>query len=139
MSAEREREKELQDLVVRLRSYQTQADTMTQQLALLQSSISEHERAISTLESIKELDVGAELLISVGAGSFIYVTLADKEKVISSLGAGVSAQKSPSDTISLLQRRKEDLEKARARLNESLSKIDEEMQKLQTKISSQIR
>jgi prefoldin alpha subunit len=112
---------------------------MTQQLALLQSSISEHERAISTLESIKELDVGAELLISVGAGSFIYVTLADKEKVISSLGAGVSAQKSPSDTISLLQRRKEDLEKARARLNESLSRIDEEMQKLQTKISSQIR
>lgn len=132
--SEREQQAEMQSLVAKLRQYQAQAESTNQQLTLLRQTIEEHRRAIETIEQLKKMKEGDELLVSIGAGSLIYVTLSNTDKLIVSLGAGVSAERDPDASIEYLKGKIEELEKSQEEVTSVLQRIEQEAQKIQGRL-----
>lgn len=76
-------------------------------------------------------EVGNEMLVPIGSGSFIHAKLASKEKVVLNVGAGVNIEKTPSEAKESLKIRKAEVAEGSKKLNEMLGKIDQEMQRIQ--------
>jgi prefoldin alpha subunit len=116
-------DEEIRRMLVELRFLEGSARTLESRLAVVDSALSEILIANSTLEGIKNEPKGTEALVPVGAGSFIRVELADSEKIVMGVGAGVSLEKSVNDSIESLKNRQDDLEKLRTSLQQQLSQI----------------
>lgn len=132
-------EEKLQEFAARLRAVQTQANGIAQQLAVLQASVAEHERAVATLEEAQKLSKGGEVLVPVGAGTYLFATLARADRVLSDLGAGVSAERSPGSALEALGRRKEELEAVHRRLAEGLARLEDEEERLQAELAALVQ
>jgi len=116
-------DEEIRRMLVELRLLEGSARTIESRLAVVDTALSEILIANSTLEGIKNKPKGTEALVPVGAGSFIRVELADSEKIVMGVGAGVSLEKSMNDSIESLKNRQDDLEKLRMSLQQQLSQI----------------
>ena len=116
-------DEEIRRMLVELRLLEGSARTIESRLAVVDTALSEILIANSTLEGIKNKPKGTEALVPVGAGSFIRVELADSEKIVMGVGAGVSLEKSVNDSIESLKNRQDDLEKLRTSLQQQLSQI----------------
>jgi prefoldin alpha subunit len=135
MATEIDREA-IQGMVLKLRLLQVQAESYTQQLAAIQASFGEYEKAITTLTAVENIEEGSELLVSVGAGAAIYATLARKDKVIIGLGGGVSAEKSVKEALKILKNRQESLSESQKKLTEVLGKVETEAQKIEQSLQA---
>jgi prefoldin alpha subunit len=78
-----------------------------------------------------QAEEGQEMLVPIGSGSFVHAKLASREKVVLNIGAGVSIEKTVADAREALKARKADVAEASKKLSDVLSKIDQEMQKIQ--------
>ena len=116
-------DEEIRRMLVELRLLEGSARTIESRLAVVDTALSEMLIASSTLEGIRNKPKGTEALVPVGAGSFIRVELADSEKIVMGVGAGVSLEKSVNDSIESLKNRQDDLEKLRTSLQQQLSQI----------------
>mgnify|MGYP001095595767 CR=1 FL=1 len=127
-------DEEIRRLLVELRLLEGTARTLQARLEVVDTALSEILIANSTLEGIKNKPKGTEALVPVGAGSFIQVELADSEKIVMGVGAGVSIEKPVNDSIESLKSRQNDLEKLRMSLQEQLtqvaSRIEDERRRL---------
>jgi len=116
-------DEEIRRMLVELRLLEGSARTLESRLAVVDTALSEILIASSTLEGIGNKPKGTGALVPVGAGSFIRVELADSEKIVMGVGAGVSLEKSVNDSVESLKSRQGDLEKLRISLQQQLSQI----------------
>ncbi len=131
---ERAQQAELQSLLMQLRQYQAQAEQTTQELLFVRQAIAEHEKAIETINQLKKMNPGSELLVPIGANSSIYVTLSSSEKIILMIGGGISAERDPDSSIAYLTEKKTELENSQREMNELLQRLEQEAQRLQHRL-----
>jgi len=125
-------EEEIRRLLAAYQQYQAQADGIMRQLSLTQLTAEGLERASTAVDALGRAEVGQEIMVPIGSGSFIHATLASKEKVVLNVGAGVHIEKDAAEAQEILKVRKAEVLEGSRKLNEVLSKIDQEMQKIQT-------
>lgn len=125
-------EEEIRRLLAAYQQYQAQADGIMRQLSLTQLTAEGLERASTAVDALNRAEVGQEIMVPIGSGSFIHATLASKEKVVLNVGAGVHIEKDAAEAKEILNVRKAEVQEGSRKLNEVLSKIDQEMQKIQT-------
>ncbi|MGV8126022.1 MAG: prefoldin subunit alpha [Methanothrix sp.] len=125
-------EEEIRRLLAAYQQYQAQADGIMRQLSLTQLTAEGLERASTAADALDRAEVGQEIMVPIGSGSFIHATLASKEKVVLNVGAGVHIEKDAAEAQEILKVRKAEVQEGSRKLNEVLSKIDQEMQKIQT-------
>ena len=125
-------EEEIRRLLAAYQQYQAQADGIMRQLSLTQLTAEGLERASTAVDALDRVEVGQEIMVPIGSGSFIHATLASKEKVVLNVGAGVHIEKDAAEAKEILKVRKAEVQEGSRKLNEVLSKIDQEMQKIQT-------
>jgi len=130
----REQEAEVQSLVLRLRQYQAQAETTSQEMVFVGQAIGEHEKAIETIKQLKRMKAGDEMIVPIGANSYIYVTLGNTDKIIVRIGGGVSAEKDPDSSMEYLKEKKKELENSQREMAGVLQRIEQEAQKIQTRL-----
>ena len=124
-------EEEVRRLLAAYQQYQAQADGIMRQLSITQLTAEGLERASAAVDALGNAEVGQEILVPIGSGSFIHATLASKEKVVLNVGAGVSIEKNASEAKEILKVRKAEVLDGTKKLNDVLAKIDQEMQKIQ--------
>jgi prefoldin alpha subunit len=124
-------EEEVRRLLAAYQQYQAQADGIMRQLSLTQITAEGLERASAAVDALDRAQVGQEIMVPIGSGSFIHATLASKEKVILNVGAGVHIEKNAAEAKEILISRKAEVLEGSRKLNEVLSKVDQEMQKIQ--------
>ncbi|MEM3023116.1 MAG: prefoldin subunit alpha [Candidatus Bathyarchaeia archaeon] len=116
-------DEELRQLLAEVRLLEGSAQTLQLRLEIINSSLNEAAITKATLEGMKGRPPGTEILIPIGSGSFIRASLLDGERLIMGIGANVSMERSFDESISELARRIEELEKARASVQEQLAQI----------------
>jgi prefoldin alpha subunit len=116
-------DEELRQLLAEVRLLEGSAQTLQLRLDIINSSLGEAMLTKATLEGMKGKPPGTELLIPIGSGSFLRASLLDGERVVMGIGANVSMERSFDESISELARRIEELEKARASVQEQLAQI----------------
>lgn len=130
----REQQAEMQTLALTLRQYQAQAQATSQELLFVQQAIAEHEKAIETIKQLKNLKVGDELMVPIGANSLIYVSVSNIDTIIVQIGGGISAEKDPDSSIVFLTEKKTQLEGTQREMAGALQKMEQEAQKLQARL-----
>ena len=124
-------EEEIRRLLAAYEQYQAQADGISHQLGLSPIAAQGLESALAAVDALEEAEVGQEILVPIGSGSFIHGKLASKENVILNVGAGVSIEKRSEEAKEILKARKNEVLEGSKKLTEVLAKIDQEMQKIQ--------
>ena len=125
-------EEEIRRLLATYQQYQTQAEGIMRQINLTQLTAEGLDRALVAVDALDKAEVGQEILVPIGSGSFIHGKLASKEKVILNVGSGVSIEKTATEAKEILSIRKAEVLDGSKKLNEVLAKIDQEMQKIQS-------
>ncbi|VVB71207.1 Prefoldin subunit alpha [uncultured archaeon] len=131
MSSSPRGEEEVQRLLAAYQQYQAQADGIMRQLNLTQITAEGLERALVAADALEKAEVGQEILVPIGSGSFIHAALASKEKIVLNVGAGVSIEKTATEAKEILKVRKAEVLEGSRKLSEVLAKIDQEMQRIQ--------
>jgi len=104
-------EEELRKLSVELRLLEQTAETLQSRIGMLNAAITDVTYANMTLEGVEKEKENAELLVPIGGSSYVRVKLANPDKVIIGLGAGVSVEKTLPEAKSMLKERLDELEK----------------------------
>ncbi len=124
-------EDEIRRLLAAYQQYQAQADAIMRQISLTQLTAEGLDRALGAVDALEKAEVGQEILVPIGSGSFIHGKLASKEQVVLNVGAGVSIEKTATEAREILKVRKTEVLEGSRKLNEVLAKIDQEMQRIQ--------
>jgi prefoldin alpha subunit len=124
-------EEEIRRLLAAYQQYQAQAEGIMRQINLTQLTAEGLDRALVAVDALDKEEVGQEILVPIGSGSFIHGKLASKEKVVLNVGAGVSIEKTASEAKEILLIRKAEVLDGSKKLNDVLAKIDQEMQRIQ--------
>jgi len=112
-----------QALTVR-EAYMAQLDMLTQQVQLLQMSVEEAARAQDTLKSLKNAKEGDEILIPIGAASFIPAKVSSTGKAIVGIGNRVSVEKSIDDAVAYMKSNVDEITAALKKAAETLNEVE---------------
>jgi prefoldin alpha subunit len=124
-------EEELRRLVLAYQQYQNQADAIVRQLSITQLTAEGLERAAKAVDALGSASEGEEMLVQIGSGSFVHARLASTDKVVLNIGAGVSIEKTAADAKEDLKIRQAEVSEGLKKLSEMLSRIDQEMRRIQ--------
>ncbi len=131
MSKDKLTPQQLQELAVRHQQHQYQADAIAQQMNMVQITIKDVETALTTITVLKEEPAGKEILVPIGFGSYVNAALANPDRVVIGIGAGVSVEKETDDAKALLEKRKVELTKYYEQLNNAITKLAQELQSIE--------
>jgi len=124
-------EEQIRELVAQMQAYQARMEALQQQASLIQASVNDVDAALKAISSLEGTGEGQELLVPIGAGSFIHATIAKPGKVLVGLGAGVNVERDTADARTLFQARRTELEKALAEATNVLNQVTDELIRLQ--------
>ena len=125
-----EERKKQQRILSELNAHQATAEALRRHISLLTSSLSELSMTIEAIKAVKGLKPGTDILVPMGSDSFITAKLTTAEKVITGLGADISAERSSEDALKVLEARRTELEQALGQAREELGKLGERMEAL---------
>jgi prefoldin alpha subunit len=118
-------EEELRKLSVELRFLEQTAETLQSRTSMLSAAITDLTYANMTLEGVEKEKENAELLVPIGGSSYIRVKLANPDKVVVGLGAGVSVEKTLPEAKSTLKERLDELEKSMRSVQQQFAQVAE--------------
>lgn len=128
--ATKEEQERLQRILNQLSGYQAAIDALQQQISILAASLTELSMTVGAIKRLKELKPDTEILVPIGSDSFITAKLALSDKVITGLGADVSAERKADDAIQVLEARGKEIEEAIERTREELERLEERIETL---------
>jgi len=134
-------EDEVRRLIVELRLLEGTAETLQSRINLVNAMHAELNMAKRTLEGVEKEKPDASVFVPIGGGSYIKAKLADVEKVVYGVGAGISIEKPLEEAKRGVDERISELERTRRALEQQYSqvlrRIQENRERLQELISKQ--
>ncbi|MBO6083613.1 MAG: prefoldin subunit alpha [Candidatus Methanomethylophilaceae archaeon] len=115
---------ELRQALAALDAYKNQLNALTQQSQLLQMSYEETLSASQTLASLVDAKEGDEIMVPVGASSFITAKVTSSPKAVVGIGNKVSVEKDLSDAVEYMKSNLNEIADALKKLNESMQEMD---------------
>jgi prefoldin alpha subunit len=129
-------EEELRKLSVEMRYLEQTAETLQQRLSMINAALTDLSYANETLEGIEKEKENSELLIPIGGSAYMKFKLADPDKVIISLGAGVSVEKTVAEAKATIKERTEELEKTMQSGQQQFSQVAERIGSSRNRVQS---
>jgi prefoldin alpha subunit len=108
-----------------MRYLEQTAEALQQRIGMVNAAITDLTYANATLDGIEKEKENAEILVPIGGSSYVKVKLADPNKIIVGLGAGVSIEKTLPEAKVTLKERLGDLEKTMNSAQQQFSQIAE--------------
>ncbi len=125
MAKRAQSEEELRRLSVEMRYLEQTADALQQRISMVNAAITDLTYANLTLDGMEKEKENAELLVPIGGSSYVKVKLADTNKVIIGMGAGVSVEKTLADAKVTLKERLDELEKTMNAAQQQFTQVAE--------------
>jgi len=129
-------EEEVRKLSMQLRYFEQTAESLQQRLSMLNAAMTDLSYAKMTLESLEQEKENAEMLVPIGGSGYINVKLANPNKVIIGLGAGVSIEKTSLEAKAIVTQRMEELQKTHVSAQQQLGQISERISQDRDRLES---
>jgi prefoldin alpha subunit len=108
-----------------MRYLEQTAETLQQRIGMVNAAITDLAYANMTLDGIEKEKENAELLVPIGGSAYVKVKLADSNKVIVGMGAGVSVEKTLQEAKTILKERLDELEKTMNSAQQQFTQVAE--------------
>src|SRR3989442_8643837 len=132
-------EQQVRQLLSDIRLLESSARVLQSRLDIISAALSETLTAVQTLEGSREANEGTESLIPIGSGSFVKARLAEPQKAIIGIGAGVCIEKTTDESIKELRVRSSELEKARGTITNQLEQVLGQTEAYRGRLSDLVR
>ncbi len=119
---------ELRQAIAVMESYKERVEALSRQVQVLRVSLDEVTMASDAIKAFRDAKDGDEILVPVGAMSFIPVKVTGNRNVVVGVGSNVSVEKDVSDSI-------EYMDANGAEINEALKKTVEALNEAQNALS----
>lgn len=120
-----------------LENARAQLDALLKQQQLIQLAIEEHVRARETIKALAKSSPGDEVLVPVGADSYIYARVSDNRNAIVGVGSGTSIRRTPDEAEKIMDSKIDDLSRAFKTVGERAAQLEAAVQELSEKIQRQ--
>ena len=120
-----------------LENAKAQLDTLMKQQQLIQLAIEEHVRARETIKALSKGSPGDEVLVPIGADSYIFARVSDNKSAIVGVGSGASVRRTPEDAERIMDSKIDDLSRAFKMVGERAAQLEAAVQELSEKIQRQ--
>ncbi len=127
-------EEKMEQLNKELRGYMAQIEALRAEIAVINQSISDLRTASATLKNLKELGKGKNILIPIGTTAQIEAKVEDVDKVIMSVGTGISAVLSHDEAVRRIESDISALESLRRTLEEAIVELYNKTEELLEKV-----
>ncbi len=142
MAATSSREEELRRLSVELRYLEQTAEALQQRISMINAALTDLTYANLTLEGIEQEKENAEMFVPIGGSSYVQAKLANPDKIIVGLGAGVSVEKTLPEAKATIKERLDELEKtlqsAQTQFNQVAERLNSSRGRMES-IMAQVR
>ena len=125
MTQRAQAEEELRRLSMEMRYLEQTAEALQQRITMVNAALTDLTYANATLDGIEKEKENAEMLVPIGGSSYVKVKLADPNKVIVGMGAGVSIEKTLAEAKVALKERLDELEKTMNSAQQQFSQVAE--------------
>ena len=116
-------EEELRKLSIEMRFLEQTAETLQQRISMMNAVMTELTYANMTLDGIEQEKENAELLVPIGGSSYVKVKLANPDKGVVGMGAGVSIEKTLPEAKAIVKERLGELEKTMASAQQQFAQV----------------
>ena len=116
-----ERKLTIEELNKALKAYIAQIEALRAEIAVINETITEYRNIIKTLASLKQLGKGKNIIIPVGSIAAIEAKIEDPEKVIITIGSGISAELKHEEAVAQIATQITALEALRQTLEEAIA------------------
>ncbi len=116
-----ERKLTIEELNKALKAYIAQIEALRAEIAVINETITEYRNIIKTLASLKQLGKGKNIIIPVGSIAAIEAKIEDPEKVIITIGSGISAELKYDEAVAQIATQIAALEALRQTLEEAIA------------------
>lgn len=130
-------EKQFREDYAMLETARTQLDALVKQQQLIQLAVEEHVRARETIKALSKGSKGDEVLIPIGADSYIHAQISDNRNAVVGIGSTVSIRRSPEEAEKILDEKIDELSRAFKAVGERAAKTEAFVQQLSEKVQQQ--
>jgi len=120
---------ELRQMLALMETYRNRTEALSRQVTMLRSTLDEVNMASQSIKALMDADEGDDMLIPIGASSFMTVKATSNKNIIVGVGSGVSVEKTPEDASKYM-------EANAAELSEALKKTVDALQEVQQALST---
>ncbi len=132
-------EQQVQEDLIRLDAYRAQLNAALQQHQILVASRQEHLRARESLEGVERGSADDELLMPLGAETFVRGSVDRSAPVLVGVGSGVVVEMERPKVVELLAQRLEQIDRATRDLEGQMSALDDRIQILSRRLDAVAR
>ena len=127
-------EVDLRRAMANLEVIRTQMETLARQEEVLRVTLEEIVRARETLQRATQAGVGAEILMPIGANSFVFGSLTSADRVIVGIGSDVALDLRIPAAIERIDARMKAIEEAEQGLANRMAELDAAAQERSTEV-----
>jgi prefoldin alpha subunit len=130
-------EQQVRESYMMLESAKAQLEGLAKQQELIQLAVEEHVRARETIKEIAKGAAGDDVLIPLGADSYIHAKISDNKDAIVGVGSGISIRRSPEEAEKILDTKIDDLSRAFKSITDKAAQTEAMVQELSEKVQAQ--
>ena len=120
---------ELRQAIAAMESYKERVEALSRQVQVLRVSLEEVTMSSDALKAFKNAKEGDDIMVPVGASSFITVKVTSNRNVVVGIGSNISVEKDIDDAISYMDANNAEIAEA---LKKSAETLNEAQQALTT-------
>lgn len=117
-------EEDLQKGLSMLEVYKQQMEAYAREAERIGASLTDHARALDTLNALKNMKQPTEMIIPIGAGVFIHVKPTTTSKTVMKIGAGISAEYEVEATYGKVEEAIKEMEEREKKVITELQKVE---------------
>ena len=125
---------ELQQKANRLEQMKSTMEVLGEQKQMLDNYLDEHDRAKKTMKQYQKKDEGTEIMVPIGADSYVHSKISNSEEVLIGIGSDLSAEQKIEKALDVIERKKEKIKESKEELEEKIDELNEDTQALQQEI-----
>jgi prefoldin alpha subunit len=119
---------ELQSAVAEYETLRAQLEALAQQNELLRMSLEEHMRAKETMTRFQHGGEGAEILVPIGANSFLFAQIKDPDRAIIGIGSDLTVEEDMGTAVNRLEGQIKEIESALKAINERMVEFSQKVE-----------
>lgn len=108
-----------------MESYKNRTEALTRQVTVIRSSLEEVNMANASIKALMAAKEGDEIMVPIGASSFMTVKVISNKNIVVGIGSGLSAEKTPEDASKFMEASAAELTEALKKSADALNEVQQ--------------
>jgi prefoldin alpha subunit len=114
---------ELRQMLALMESYKNRTEALSRQVNVLRSTLDEVNMANESIKALLAAKEGDEIMVPIGASSFMNVKVASNKNIIVGIGSNISVEKTPEDASKYMEANAAELTEALKKTVDALNEV----------------